>query len=293
MVYVVVLSWNYKDYTLGCLKTIFQMRYPPFHVLLVDNASTDGTVLAAREAFPQVEIQANPQDLGFAGGVNVGLEIALNRGASYVLVVSNDTLLEADLLERLVDAAEANPKAGLVSPLIYYPGRERIWYAGAYRRRFWPGVSMPGYGLRDRPRYHVRREVDYATGCVLLMRAEALRRAGLFDRAFFMYYEDLDLCERVRRAGWRILFVPDAVVEHLGSASYGELSATKWSLIARYSAQFYQRYYRWPRLSLALYLGWVAVREIVRGNARVLGPWLRGAREGWRETFGAGPRAKG
>lgn len=286
MVYIVVLSWNYQAYTLGCLESIARLRGPEFHVLLVDNASTDGTVEAVRQAFPQVEIQVNDEDLGFARGMNVGMELALQRGAEYVLIVSNDTVLDEGALEGLVAAAESAPDVGIVSPLIYYPGRELVWYASGYRRRFWPGLRMEGFGVRDRPRYHVRREVDYVTGCVLLLRSAMLAEVGFFDPAFFMYHEDLDLCERARRAGWRILVAPEAIVEHLGSASYGEFSPTKWTFWGRYTVPFYQRHYRWPRLSLVVYIGWVIVRETLRGNGRIVRPLLRGVREGWQEFFG-------
>ncbi len=293
MVYVVVLSWNFREYTLNCLESVVRMRGCDFRVLLVDNASTDGTVPAVRERFPQVQVHVNPEDLGFAGGVNVGLRIALEQGATYVLLVSNDTVLEPDLLERLVEAAEAEPAVGILSPLIYYPGRERVWYAGAYRRRFWPGISWLGYGLRDRPRYHVRRQVDYVTGCVLLLRAAMLRQVGLLDTTFFMYYEDLDLCERARRAGWQLLLVPAAVVDHIGSVSYGEFSATKWFHLARYAPEFYRRYYRRPRLAVLLYMGWVFMRETLRGNTRVLSPLWRGFWGGWEEAFRRRRRREG
>lgn len=286
MIYIVVLSWNFQEYTLRCLESIFRLKGADFHVLLVDNASGDGTVPAVREAFPQVEIHVNPEDMGFARGINVGLRMALDRGAAHILIVSNDTVLEPDLLRWMLEAMESAGRVGIVAPLIYYPGRERLWYAGAYRRRFWPGVTLPGYGQMDRPRYHRRREVDYATGCVLLLRAEMLRQIGLFEESFFMYFEDLDLCERARRAGWRILMEPRATMEHIGSVSYGEFSAAKWFHIARNSVEFYRRYYRRPRLSLFLYLGWVTVRETLRGNFQILPSLWRGLRLGWRETYG-------
>lgn len=287
LVYAVVLSWNFKEYTLRCLESISRINYPNLHILLVDNASSDDTVPAVREMFPQVEIHVNPEDLGFAKGINVGLRIALERGVSYILIVSNDTVLEPDLLRWLMEAMYSDPKVGIVSPLIYYPGCRRVWYAGAYRRRFWPGVTLLGYGRPDHPRYHRRREVDYATGCVLLLRSEMLREIGLFEETFFMYFEDLDLCERARRAGWHILMEPRATMEHIGSISHeGEFSATKWFYIARYSVEFYRRYYRYPHLSLFLYLGWVVVREtLLRGNVRILPPIWRGFRVGWQETY--------
>ncbi|MBN1484507.1 MAG: glycosyltransferase family 2 protein [Chloroflexia bacterium] len=285
MTYIVVLSWNFKDYTLGCLESVLQMRGPTAQVLLVDNASTDGTVPAVRQAFPQVEIQVNPEDLGFARGMNRGIKVALERGAEHVMLVSNDTILAEDTLEIMLQAMESDPQVGMVSPLIYYPDRERIWYAGAYRRRFFPGLVMPGYGQPDQPRYHVRREVDYATGCVLLLRADMLRQIGAFDPTFFMYYEDLDLCERARAAGWRILLASDAEIVHLGSASYGEYSTTKWTYMARYTPTFYRRYYRWPRLSATIYAAWVLLRESLRGNYKIVRPFLRGFWRGWKEAF--------
>jgi len=175
----------------------------------------------------------------------------------------------------------------MVSPLIYYPGKERIWYAGAFRRRFWPGITMLGYGLKDQPRYHVHEkvEVDYVTGCVLLLRVDMVREIGAFDPTFFMYYEDLDLCERARQAGWHILLATRAQIVHLGSASYGEYSANKWFYMARYTPTFYRRYYRWPRLSTIVYAAWILLRETLGGNPRVIRPFVRGFRQGWRETF--------
>ncbi len=288
LVYVVILNWNRREDTLNCLHAVLSMDYAPMHVLLVDNASSDGTVEAVRQAFPQVEVLVNPQNLGFAGGMNQGLGVAVQRAAPYVLLLNNDTVVEEDMLRRLVETAGGDSRIGIVSPYIYYPGRKRVWFAGAYRRRFWPGIRMPGYGLKDRPRYHRRRYTDYVTGCAMLLRSETVRQVGFFETDYFMYHEDLDLCERVRRAGWRIVLEPTAVMEHIGSASTGERSPEKWFYLARCIVPFYQRYYRWPRLSLAFYVAWVVLRETVKGNVAVLPAYLRGITLGWRESFLAG-----
>ena len=285
-VYLIVLNWNRRDDTLRCLGSLLAMDYADFHVLLVDNASTDDTVEAVRAAFPQVEILVNPENLGFSGGMNRGLEVALARQVPYVLLLNNDIVVEPDMLARLVRTAQSDERIGVVSPLIYYPGRRRVWFAGGYRRRFWPGRSLPGHGLRDRARYHRRREVDYATGCAMLVRTEVLRQVGLFEAKHFMYHEDFDLSERICRAGWRIVLEPAAQMEHYASISTGgEYSPEKWFYLARYLVPFYRRYYRWPRLSLALYTVWVVVRELLKGNARVIPPYLRGTVVGWREQF--------
>lgn len=290
---VVVLNWNRRDDTLACLDSVLAMSYPAMDVLLVDNASTDGTVEAVRQAFPRVEVRVNPTNLGFAAGVNEGLRVALQGQAGYILLLNNDTLVAPDMLERLVRAAENDPTIGIVSPLIYYPGRTKVWFAGAYRRRFWPGISTPGYGFRDRARHHRWRDIDYATGCAMLLRPQLLREIGLFDPTYFMYHDDLDLCERARRAGWRIVLEPSAQMEHHSAASTGERSPEKWFFLGRYIVPFYRRYYRWPRLSLVLYAGWVCLREVLKGNWKVVRHFLRGVVGGWKEVFRPSPDSGG
>jgi len=283
---VITLNWNRKDDTLACLASVLEMDPPASQVILVDNASTDGTVPAVAQRFPQVRLLSTPQNVGFAAGMNVGLESALRDGAAYLLILNNDTVVAPDLLGQLLAVAAEDRSIGLVAPKIYYadpPGR--LWYAGAMRRRWGPGFSFPGYGRRDAARYNRRRDVDYATGCGLLARGEVLRQVGLFDAAtFFMYHEDLDLSERVRRAGYRIVYAPQAQMWHKESASTAPLSPQKWYYLARYIVPFYRRYYRWPIGSLALYVLYVVARECLKGHPRVAGPFLRGVRAGIRET---------
>lgn len=286
----VILNWNRPADTLGCLRSLAAGDYPNWHATVVDNASSDDSVARIRAGFPQAEVLVNERNLGFAGGANVGLAHALAAGHPYILLLNNDTEVEATALSTLVATAEAHPRAGVLSPLILYEDG-RIWFAGAYRRRLLPGIFMPAYrrkrSLSPRP-----FPIDYATGCAMLLRRETLLEVGLLDDSYFMYWEDLDLGERVRRRGWQVLLVPTAVVRHQVSASTGEESPTKWYYLARYMPIFYRRYYRWPRFSMLAYAAWVVVRELLRGNAGVIGPFLRGFDEGWRqEIAGRGSRA--
>ena len=281
-VFLVTLSWNQKEDTLACLASALAMDPRPSHVILVDNASTDGTPEAVAERFPQVQVVINSENLGFAGGANVGLREALNAGAGYVLLLNNDTLLAPDLLAVLLAVAGEDPQVGIVAPKILYADPpDRVWYAGIMRRRWLPGLAFPGYGRRDAPRYDRRRDVDYVTGCGLLVRAGVLRQVGLFDEiTFFMYHEDLDLSERVRRAGYRIVYAPQARMWHKESASTAPLSPLKWYHLARYIVPFYRRYYRWPGPALALYTAYVVVREVLKGHSSTVIPFLRGIHDG-------------
>ncbi len=278
---IVILNWKRPDDTVACLRSLASSTYTDWRAIVVDNASGDGSVEKIRAAVPQVEVLVNESNLGFAGGVNAGITRAMADGFSYILVLNNDIEVDPAALGLLLYAAEARPRAGILSPLILYAEGGRVWFAGSYRRRFLPGVSLPGY-RRHRSFSSQVFAADYVTGCAMLLRREMLEQVGLLDSTYFMYWDDLDLCERARRAGWQILVAPEAVIHHRVSASTGEESPLKWSYLGRYVPTFYQRYYRWPRLSMLVYAAWVVLREVLRGNAGVVRPFLKGFGEGWR-----------
>jgi len=215
-VLIVVLNWNGLADTLACLESMRRLEYPAYEVLVVDNGSSDGSPAAIRERFPDVTLIETGENLGFAGGNNVGIRHALEIGADYVLLLNNDTEVSPDFLSRLVEAAEADSQVGMAGPTIYYYDRpEVIWSAGGeidWRRGC---TRMVGLDERDDGQFGgAPREVDFITGCAVLVRATALRQAGLLDERFFMYYEEVEWCVRTRRAGFRIVHVPQAHIWH-------------------------------------------------------------------------------
>jgi len=212
---VIVLNWNGCEDTLACLASLAAVNYRPLDAILVDNGSTDGSVGAIRASFPDVTIVETGENLGFAEGNNVGLRYALSGGADYVLLLNNDTAVAPDFVSILVDAVESTPQAGVAGPTIYYFDRPTIiWSAGGvidWRR----GDShMMGLDEEDKGQYDAIREVDFVTGCALLARREAVERAGVLDSRFFMYYEETEWCVRAARAGYKIMYVPQARVWH-------------------------------------------------------------------------------
>jgi GT2 family glycosyltransferase len=213
-VLVIVLCYNGAELTLACLASLRRLTYPRADVLVIDNASRDGTPEQVRAHFPEVAVVETGANLGFAAGNNVGLRRALDQGYDYALLLNNDTEVAPDLLDVLVSAAEASPAIGVVGPTIYYYERpELIWSAGGYinwRR----GVSEMRGGERADGQYQAPSDVDFVTGCALLCKRAVLERAGLLDERFFMYYEETEWCVRVTRAGFRIVHVPGASVLH-------------------------------------------------------------------------------
>lgn len=212
---VIVLNWNRKDDTLRCLESIEQSRYPAFDTIVVDNASVDDSVPAIRTAFPEMRIIQNCENLGYAGGNNVGITAALNEGYDYVLVINNDTIVAPDALKRLVRVAEREPEAGIVAPAIcYLDDPERVWSAGGTINWHEGIVRMSYIDTLAANLPAAAYPTDHVTGCCLLLRAGALRRAGLIDRRFFLYFEETEWCVRIARSGYTILVEPAARIWH-------------------------------------------------------------------------------
>jgi len=229
----------------------------------VDNASSDGTVERVKDIFPSVDVITNSKNLRFAGGNNVGIEQAIKKGSDYFLLLNNDTIVDPDFVSELVKTAESDKKIGMVGPKVYYhDDRKRIWFAGG-KVEFWKGwVSHTGIRELDRGQYDVVRQVDYLTGCCLLVKREVVERVGKLDESYFIYGEDADWCIRASRAGFKLLYVPSSVIWHkVSSSSGGNLSWFKnWNklksqlrLMARYA-----KWYNWLTIPFGMFINIVA-----------------------------------
>lgn len=212
---LILVNWNGRPFLPACLSSLLQSDYPDFDVLVVDNASSDDSVQFVRQTFPQVEVYESGQNLGYGAGGNIGLRRAAGRLA---VVLNADLVVSPDWLRRLILPMLEDETIGIAGCKMYYPGGRRLQHAGGYIT--YP-QALPGhYGLneQDNGQCDERRDVDYVIGAALAVRRETLDRIGLFDEGFFMYFEDVDLCARARRAGYRVVYVPDATLIHVESA---------------------------------------------------------------------------
>lgn len=244
---VVILAWNGRALTEACVESYLAQQYPAFDVLVVDNASTDGTAAALRARFGgRIRLVENSRNLLFAGGINAGLRLVLQSHAELVLISNNDVEADPGMLAALVERAGSDDRIGAVAPKIYYfEPRDVLWFAGG-ELPLWRGWSHHR-GLRepDRGQYDTPRDCDYLTGCAFLARRAAFETTGLFDEDFAMYAEDADWCFRARRLGWRLVYEPRARLWHHVSAASG---ARSWYKIRRRTAsqwRFLRRHARW------------------------------------------------
>lgn len=229
----IVLSYNGRDDVLSCLGWLSASDYPRLRLIVVDNASADDTVAAVSARFPACTVLRNARNLGFAGGCNVGLGHALARGDEFLMLVNPDTAADPGLVSRLVAFMLSHPRAGVVGPKTHScqpmpDGSPKLLYNGAWRRTLplrqsIPGIESADAGYDDRP-----RRTDYVWGHAMMLRAETLRRTGLLDAEFFMYYEDLDLCRRIEAAGWEAWCDPRAVIRHDAPDGARGLRSERW-----------------------------------------------------------------
>jgi len=214
----VVLNWNGGDDTLAALASLADLP-----VVCVDNGSTDGSPDAIAAQFPHVELIRTGVNLGFSGGNNVGIRRALARGADWVLLLNNDAVADAGLPAALAAAAAERPDAGVLACKVFFADPpDVLMYAGGrvnLRLGYWG--RQDGFGQRDDGRFDTLRDVDRATGAAMAASRAAIERAGLLDESLFAYAEDTEWCLRIREAGFGVVFVPDAKVWHVGSASTG------------------------------------------------------------------------
>lgn len=223
---VVVVSYEVRDELLACLDSLARPARVPLQPLVVDNASTDGTVEAVRARHPGVRVLANPENVGFARASNQGWRSA---DTPLVLFLNPDAEVAEGAVETLAATLEARPDVGVVAPRILHPdgtvepstGRDLTPLAEWRQRRLVLGVARRNPGVLEEValRHSVPHGPDWVSGAAFLARRLALESVGGFDEGYFLYEEDADLCRRLRRAGWSIAFEPGAQVRHRRGAS--------------------------------------------------------------------------
>ena len=230
---IVVLNYNGKENTLACINSIKKLNKSNYKVklIVVDNASNDGSSEALSK-IKDIMLVKNDKNLGYSGGNNIGIKHALSLGSEYILILNNDTIVEKSLIINLINSAK---KGDIVSPKIYFAkgfefhkNRYKkedlgkvIWYAGG--KIDWQNVIGIHIGVDevDHGQFSKRLEINLATGACILIRRQVFKKIGFFDEKYFLYLEDMDFCVRAKRAGFKIIFEPKAILWHKNASSGG------------------------------------------------------------------------
>jgi len=273
LVSVAVVSWQSRDEVLACLASLEAHAPIPLQVVVVDNASTDGTVDAVRSGHPAAQVIANAENVGFARASNQAWRVT---ASPLVLFLNPDAEVGPGALETLVETLEARPELGVVAPRVVGPDGSVEVSTGPdldprsewKQRRLVHGVARrdPGALREAEARHSVPREPDWVSGACFLARRAALEAVSGFDEAFFLYEEDADLCRRLRGAGWRIAFEPRATIRHRKGVSMAR-GPERARLEYHRSHLLYYRKYNGPLARLLLRSSILA-----RGLASLLRP---------------------
>ncbi len=228
-VQIVILNWNGKEDTIQCLDSLKSLSYPRYGITVVDNGSTDGSVEMILESANDIEnfnLIETGENLGFAGGNNVGVKTALENDADYVLILNNDTIVEESLLEKLVNRSVDEKDNVILGPSILLSSdSNRLWFAGANWNNNRLGFDFP---LQDEPVEHLPEAPilsDYVCGAAMFFHHSIPERVGLMDDRFFLVWEESDWCFQMRKLGIRSLIVPEARIWHKVGASFGSESS--------------------------------------------------------------------
>jgi len=213
-VYIIIVNWNGLNDTSECIKSIQNISYKDYNIIVIDNGSNKDESKELSIRFPEVITLRSEKNLGFSGGCNLGIRYSLEKNADYILLINNDTVVEKDFLEILIDNAVKNSSIGLAVPKInYYSKRSNIWYAGGYISKLRGAAVTKGKGKRDNL-YNENKYVTFATACCLLIDKRVINDVGLMDEKYFLYLEDADYSVRSYRSGYKILFVANSKIYH-------------------------------------------------------------------------------
>ncbi len=219
LVYIIILNWNGLEDTVECLKSLQNVTYKNYTIVVVDNGSKNNEASRISKKFPLIKMIKNKSNKGYAEANNQGMRLALKDGADYILLLNNDTTIKPNFLKVLIDYAEAKKFKGVLTPKILYYKTNIIWAMGGSLSFLTSIPRMIGQG-RPSKAFAKIIEPDYASGCAFLVNREVIKKVGMLDPAYFAYYEDTDLSYRVRAAGFPIKVIPKSIIWHKVSQSF-------------------------------------------------------------------------
>lgn len=264
-VFIIVLNFNGKDQTLTCLKSLQKLQIANYklQIVVVDNGSTDGSVEEIEKRYEDlstgkagIKILRNEENLGFAGGNNVGIKYALEKGADYIIVLNNDTVVPENFLDIL------NNDADIVGPVIKFKRDGRWIYDYGGYLNWWIGRPKH-YELPHYTRHSTPYTIHYLSGCCLAIKRSVFEKIGLFDEKYFLYFEDLDFCLRAQKAGFKIALDPKVVIFHKLGGSTGRWSKTSIYHNLRSNLLFITKHLGWRRPIGYLYLALLSIKILL------------------------------
>ena len=220
MIAIILVNWKNYDDTYDCLNSLNLIDQTDVRIIIVDNESKPEEAEKLKNNYPKITLTAQKRNLGFTGACNIGIKQALHFGAKYVMLLNNDTIITKDFLNPLLATLNSSPQIGAVQPKILFHDRpNRIWNAGGRINPINTSAKTIGYNQIDSSIFNNGMDVDWITGCCILLKSTIITDAGLLNDKFFAYYEDVDWSLRIRNLNARLVYNPAAKIYHKVGAS--------------------------------------------------------------------------
>jgi len=280
LVTIITVVYGQIEVTAEMLESLFQISYPNFEIIVVDNASPNCNIRSLKEKFPAIYLIENQQNLGFAGANNIAIQKALGK---YVLLLNNDTIVDQSFLEPLVKKLESNSHIGAVSPKIrFFSAPDTIQYVGMTQMNPYSiSNNSIGYCTKDIGQYEHDQKTYFAHGAAMMVRLSVIKEIGLMTDIYFLYYEELDWGLRIRNAGYEIHYVHDSLIYHKESITTGVLSPLKIYFLNRSRLLYMRRNIHGLTFVISLlYLIFISIPKnifsrLVKGEFKLLNAYLK------------------
>lgn len=296
---IILVNWKQYAVTADCIRSLQQVMGIKYDIILIDNKSEDNSAEMFNRHFPEIRLIEANANLGFAGGNNLGIAYAVRENYDYIMLLNNDTIVEPDFLTPLISYMEQHPDTGVIQPLIYFQhDRSLVWNGGSYYNRWLSRAHTPGYNKRLQPNSTSLQEVDWVTGCAFFTRASIFQELGMLNDRFFMYYEDVDLSFRIKKAGYRLMYQPESIIYHIAGRSGKEAEKRKEGFIHPITHYYNLRNRIWmvrkytkphfiPTSVLyhSFYIASVMIYFILRGRFAKLKAAIRAVKDGLKEKI--------
>ena len=227
---IIIVNWKQYELTKSCLFSLKKINCDDHQIILIDNESNQKELKSIKNQFKNIIIFSNERNLGFTGANNIGIKYAIKNEFEYVMLINNDTEVEKNFINPLIDSLEKYKNLGAVQPLILnFSKIKKVWNAGGFLNKFF------GYSYVNKNTEGIKKNIDWITGCCFFVRTEVIKKIGLLDESFFAYYEDVDWSIRIKNAGYDLAFIKSSVIyHHCSKSSLNELSQGKLSPFVHY-----------------------------------------------------------
>lgn len=285
--YIIIVNWNSKDDTILCVNSLIKAGASPDNIVVVDNASSDGTVDALRHQYgSQIHLIIIDKNLGYGGGLNEGINFVFKYNASWLLLLNNDVVVDSHFFDELINVSNEEPNIKIISPIIYeYAHPKRIWFVGDKIIPFTLLTRSLYRGIMDQGKLNNLIPVDFISGCAMMIHRSVFDAIGLFSTSFFMYGEEVDFLQRARMAGFHSVTATRAKMWHKISASNRDKPGTQYLKIYN-QILFYKIYSSFWQLPLMFILTFIRsifliCRYIVEQKYELIIPSIKGWIKGW------------